>query len=60
MAMNLNAKTICIPSMATGGGEFPVDVVATLIIETCANWASLPETGNINYIKLCNFDIEEN
>lgn len=60
LAMQMNAKTVCIPSISTGGAMFPMDMVATLIIETCANWASLHETGNIALIKVCNYDREEN
>ena len=59
LAMHRQAKTVCIPSISTGGACFPMDIVATLTIDTAANWASLNDTGSVKHIKICNFNGEE-
>lgn len=55
LAMHQKARTVCFPSISTGGAAFPMDIVATLIIDTAANWASLNDTGTVKEIKICNF-----
>lgn len=56
MAMHLNAKIIAMPPIGAGGVGFTLDMMARIIIETCTNWASLKDTGQVTKIQICILD----
>jgi len=55
-ARTLQVTSVSIPAISSGIFGFPKDRCAQIILQACVDWSSMPDTGKLQLIRLCNFD----